>query len=274
MSSTGFKKMTGVTETPIDRDKLSVTAYEYPRLSKREGGYAAVKQKFGPLAATDEDRKIKSKKDEKFVLNPMSRERLSIEEEEKRYIEQRVQEAVRDAVTRAEEEGRKKGYIDGLALGKEESHREFSEKAEESLKAFEALVNEAETAKAEIFRINERYLVDMIFRIAKMVLLKDLSADREYVTRLAKTLIERVGVRDNIRLRVSRLDLEAISGLREGLEKTFGALKNLQIEPTDQLDRGGLQLETDWNLIDAGIEQQLEGIRESLMGNAPNEAPQ
>jgi flagellar assembly protein FliH len=121
-----------------------------------------------------------------------------------------------------------------------------------------------EKLKSEIYIANERYVVDLAYRIAKMVLLRELTTDREYVVRLAKELIEKVGARDNIRLRVNEGDLQIASQIKDGLAKSLGELKNLHIEPSKQVQRGGCILETEWNAINASVDTQLQGIYDSL----------
>src|SRR4051812_27273748 len=54
------------------------------------GTYHSVKSKFGPLAATDPERLSRTQKDRRFQLNPLLREPLSVEQEERRVIEEKV----------------------------------------------------------------------------------------------------------------------------------------------------------------------------------------
>lgn len=246
----------------------NITEFNFPKLSRGPQTYQEVKKSYGPLSATDPDRKAPTRKDERFALNPMSKQRLSIEEEERRVIQERVEKAVADATVTAVAAAERAGYEDGLNRGRDEAYAEYSQKCEPRLVRIAMMVEEFEKAKVEIFKANEKLLVDMIFRIARMLLLKELEQDRDYVTRLARALIDRYGVRDNIRIKLNDRDLAEMGKLRKNLEESFGTLNNLRIEPTDQVESGGLLLETDLNAIDAGVDQQLEGIRNALKGGA------
>ena len=56
-------------------------------------------------------------------------------------------------------------------------------------------IDGVEGLKAEIYRANERFLIETVFRVARMVALKEISADKDYLSRLTHDLIERtVGV--------------------------------------------------------------------------------
>jgi flagellar assembly protein FliH len=245
-----------------------VKQFQFQELNRAgEGTYESVKSKYGPLAVTDAERSERSQKDRRFSLNPLLRGPLSVEEEEQRVIEEKVKAQI-DAMTEsARLKAADEGYQDGLKKGFEEAFKKFQEDSSQNVEKLQQLVISAENAKEEIFKANERFLIDLVYRISKMVLIKDLSLDREYVYRLARDLINRVGVRDNITLKINSEDSKSLFDLKEGLQKNFGELKNLNIEISSQVERGGCRLETEWNAIDANIETQLKGIYEALFGN-------
>lgn len=231
-----------------------------------QGEYSAVKAKYGALAATDSDRPVRNQRDRRFSLNSLLRDPLSVEQEEQRAIEERVQARVDTMVVNAKELAAEVGYKEGLRIGYEEAFRKVREEAKSSLQRFDQLVNEAENAKKEIFKANERFLIELVFRIAKSVILRDLSDDPEYILRIATELVERVGVRDNLKIRIHTEDAKTIDMLKGGLEKTYGTLNNLTIESSNQVPQGSCLVETEWNAIEARVEDQLQAIYGSLTG--------
>jgi flagellar assembly protein FliH len=243
-----------------------VTDYQFGNLDvKGKGDYRTVKSKFGALAATDPDRASRSRKDSRFSLNPLLRDPLAVEQEERRVIDSRVDEKVAAVRDQARREGHTEGFEAGRMQGFAKAHQEFQAEAAERLQAFESMLASMEEAHAEVFRANERYLIELVFRIARMIALKELSTDRDYVLRLAKGLIESMGVRENIRMEIHPRDLETVALLKEGLEKHLGTLKNLSIEASESVELGGCRIETQWNAIDARIETQLQGIHDGLL---------
>ena len=240
--------------------------FQLPQFKKGNGSYSEVKAKYGALAVTDPERAARSKQDGRFSLNPLLRDPLSVEEEERRVIEERVRDRVDALADEAKNKAAAFGYEDGLKKGYQEAYAKFQKEGAERLERFTALLQEAEGAKELIFRANERFLTEMIYRIARMVLLKELAADKDYVLRLARELIERVGVRENVTLRISEADAETMGMLKEGLEKTLGNLKNLNIQISNQVQHGGCIVETEWNAIDASVETQLQGLYQALNG--------
>ncbi|MEK6706371.1 MAG: FliH/SctL family protein [Bdellovibrionota bacterium] len=204
----------------------------------------------------------------RFKPSDLLRDPLAIEEEERRLIEERVRAGVDSLAAVAKKTAAEAGYQEGLCKGHEEAFQRFKREADERLSKLSTLINELEGAKEQIFHANEQFLIELIYRIARMVLLRELKADRGYVVRLAKMLIERVGARENITVRISQEDLDTIELLKDGLAKNFADIKNINIEASTQVKGGGCMLETEWNAIDASVETQLQGIYNSLTGSA------
>jgi flagellar assembly protein FliH len=244
-----------------------VSAYEPGNLTEKgRGDYAQTRAKYGALAVTDADRKHKSVKDSRFSLSDLLRKPLSVEDEEKRAIEEKVRARVSSIAVDVQQKAHASGYQEGLKKGYEEAFKQFQQEGAGRLARFEKLLGEAEAAQQEIFRANERYLIELVFRIARTIVLKEVSVDRKLVIRLARELIDRVGVRENIRVKVHPDDQATIEMLKEGIEQSLGAMKNLSIEPSNQVKGGGCIVETEWNAIDASIDTQLAGIYEALLG--------
>lgn len=267
----GEIKLTGETrvvklEMPALTGVKPFTAEKIRR--KGQSDYAATKARYGPLAATDSDRSVRSRKDARFSINPLLRGPLAVDEEERRAIEERVRERVGAVVEESRAKAELEGREEGRKQGYREAFEEFRAQGMAALARFEAFVTECEAAKERVFKANERFLVELVYRIARMLLLRELTTDRDYVLRLARDLIERVGVRENITIRISREDMDIAERLREGLEKALGAFSNLNIEASTQVKQGGCLIETAWNAIDASIETQLQGAHEALVGGA------
>lgn len=258
-------------QTPVVRD-FSLE----PLKEAKKTDYAAIRKGFastGTASAVPAKNGIKQK-DSRFSIHQLARGPLSIEDEEKRVIEERVRARVGAVAEEAKARAADVGYQDGLKRGHEEAYRRFQAEGAERLAKLEGLLQSFERAKTEIFHANERFLVELVYRIGRMVLLRELTADRDYVLRVARDLIERVGIRENIKVRISPADAESIGMLKEGLEKSLGELKNLNIEVSKDMPYGGCRVETEWNAIDASIQTQLESMRETLVGPpAPNEVP-
>lgn len=227
--------------------------------------YAEVKEKFGPLAATDQERVSKTQKDRRFSVNSLLRNSLAIEEEERRAIDDQVRKIVSEITEQEKKAAREVGYEEGYKRGFEESKKKVQTDAAKKVEIFDRFLNEMEKAREEIFRVNERILIELIYKISKTLLLRELSNDREYLLRVSKEIITKLGVRENITLRINPQEAEVISLLKEGVENAFGNLTNFNIEINSSVKTGGCEIETEWNLISSNIDQQLQEVLRVLL---------
>ena len=245
--------------------KNEVKDYHFKKIHRAgEGSYAYTKKKYGPLAATDPDRKTKDQKAGRFRISPILRSPLSIDIEEKKMIEKQVAEELRAMKEKATREGFKKGQEDVYKKGYEEAYQKLTKEGQERLSRIDTLLNEMEHAKEEIFQSNEKFIIEMINQIAQKVILRELETDQDYLLRLSKDIIEKIGVRENVLIRINPKDVESIELLRAGLVEKLGEFKNLQVETSEKVKLGGCLIDTEWNAIDARIKTQLEKIEETL----------
>jgi flagellar assembly protein FliH len=259
VSEPSILKIDGDFETVIDD-------FGAPALKKvGERDYAATKARAGALAASDPDRHSPSQKDQRFYINPLLRDPLAIEEEERRFLEERVRAEVESLREAAVQEG----YAEGLAAGRLEGERRAFEEArrlaEEAQSRFDRFVSTVEGTKAGVMAAQEQFLVEMVLAVARHVVLRELSTDRDYIVRLLRELVDRIGARDNLTIRVGAGDFAAAAELRSGLEAQLGSLKNLRIEPSPRVVDGGCIVETDWSVVDAAVETQIAQFREQLV---------
>lgn len=213
-----------------------------------------------------------TQRDHRFVMSPFIRDALFVTAEENRLLEERVESRVTLLAEAECARAREQGFAEGERRGYEDAFARFSEEGRSRLERFDALLAELEGARSELFRRNEGLLIDLIFRIGRKVLLRELSTDREYLTRLATTLIERTGLRENLRIRIHPRDAETAEKLKEGVQGRLGALRNLAIEVSPTVVRGGCVLESDWGMVDASVETQLDEIFSALGGPLPGGA--
>ena len=246
--------------------EAEIRSFEPSKLHRKgEGDYRAVKAKYGSLAVTDTDRPHREPKDARFSLNPLLRDPLLIEAEEQRAIEDRIQKGVQDIAEKAHAEATRRGYDEGFQSGKKEAMLIFGKEGTARLAKFDSILKEVDSAKADIFKTNERFLIELVFQIAKRVVLKDIQTDKAYLTRLAAALIERLDLGDSITILLNPEDHESIAKIREGLSQQIADVKNVHIEVSPKIPRGGCQIETDWGVISASIDSQLAEIEKSLL---------
>lgn len=224
--------------------------------------YTEVKKEFGNFASTD------AKNEHHFHLHPASKLALGVDQEEKAQLEGAIQQEVEIRVQKF----RDQGYIDGMKKGLEDGRREATEALDAEIRPkfqqFLSLMETFEGLKKSLFHSNEQVLVQLMFSIAKQVLLKELSTDQDYLKRLVSQVIERIGVKDHVRIKVNQTDQASIDAIREFLKQHYPDLRNIQIEASDDVIDGGCFVETDLIRVNASVQNQLLAIEESLKQGA------
>lgn len=206
-----------------------------------------------------------SRKDRRFQVDPILRDLVSIDEETNQEIESRVREKIESLRADAEREGREAGYDEGYARGTAEAKASFESAAAEKLERIDQLIAGFEAAKSEVFAANERFLVELLFRISSSVVQKEILLDAEYIARVVRSIVEKVGVKEQLKLVASASQMEALYAMLPELEKKHASLKNITVEVSSQLSDADVVVETDWNRIDATLDSQLGSLHEVVL---------
>lgn len=220
--------------------------------------YETNKKKFGTVALTDPEA------DNRFNLHPASRKFLGIEKEEHRHLEGRINEEVAKRIDELRESARAEGFEQGRAEGEKIAKEEFTNRVQPLFENFQSILAGFDGAKDEIYHSNEDFLIQLVFQVAQQVLLKELKADRDYVKNLCSQLVEKIGAKDHIKIKIGKDDSDQIESIREHLKQQFIDLKNIQIDVVEGFENGGCKVETDLARINASVETQLQLISQAL----------
>lgn len=220
--------------------------------------YETTKKKFGTVAMTDVTA------DPRFSLHPASRKGLGIETEEHRHLEGRINEEVERRLADLREAARAEGFEQGRGEGEALVMKELTEKTQPVFDHFQKVVAEFEGAKEEIYHANEDFLIQLVFQVAKQVILREVKTDHEYVKNLCVQLVEKIGAKDHVKIKIGKDDFDQIETIREHLKQQFVDLKNIQIDVSEEFTSGGCKVETDLARINASVETQLQLISQAL----------
>jgi flagellar assembly protein FliH len=202
----------------------------------------------------------------KFKLNPEVKKHLGLDAAERDEVESQVATEVEARMAEMREEAYAEGFKQGEVDGRTKAEADFALEMAPVLEQFNALLTNLDGMKDEFYAANESALVQLIFHVSKQVLLRELTTDREYVKRLTSQLVEKVGTKESIRLKISRADFANAEHLRDFLKSSFPELKNIQIDASEDLEHGGCKIETDLTRVNASVDVQLASIEQSLQG--------
>jgi len=241
-------------------NQLLVDDYKVQNLDVEDGfSYGLFKKKS---KKSKEDLDVKSSR---FKLSEFSRTKRSVQEEEKLLINKKVQKKINEieesAIKKGYDEGYRQGQIDGVDIAKQDFFKENKGNSE----VITRFANELDSLKMNMYNANEKFLIDLVFKISKMLALKDIQSDRNFITRLIKQVIENLNNKESIKIQINPKDKEVVSSLSDELTSKFSELKNFDIVTSNDVEQGGCVLDTDWSRVDANLETQFNQVYNSLM---------
>ncbi len=254
----------------LDTDSVTTTtpdvrAFEMRDLSGTAGAIfrtPTLEAKRVPLPAQNDDARPK---DRRFHVDPVLRDLLAVDDETDAEIESRVERRVAEIAEQSRTESRERGYEEGYAHGLSEAKATFEATARERLAQIETLVAGFEASKAAVFSANERFLVELVFKIAGSVLQREILIDPEYLARVVRSIVEKVGAREQLKLIANAAQIETLYGMLPELERKYASLKNISIEASSQLGEADVVVETDWSRVDASFDSQLGSLHEVVL---------
>lgn len=178
-----------------------------------------------------------------------------------------------DSVVLSEEEFNRRlrdSFEKGLAEGKNLAERGL-------FNVFRALRTSSETIHAlreKVLRESEDEILKLIMLVARKVILREVSQNRDILTAVVRHAIAGLSERDEITVRLNPDDYALVTTGRENLLNNELASERLHIKPDPSVQSGFCLVDTEMGTINASVDAQLDEIYRRLLeerGNTPEE---
>ena len=167
-----------------------------------------------------------------------------------------------------EEQAYRKGFADGKAQGLNEGeHTGFEEgtkKIEPLISSIKEALIQLNSLRAETYQQIEKQVVELALAIARKVICREISTDKETVVCVAKEALAKVDEPGKINIKMNPSDLEFINETQYRISNLIADVNNVTFEAEDSVQSGGCVIETDLGEIDARIEKQIQAVEESF----------
>jgi flagellar assembly protein FliH len=164
----------------------------------------------------------------------------------------------------AERDGFSKGFAQGERAGLEAG----AKRADAMLRRLAQTIDELAALRQRIVRETEGQMVQLAVTLARRVVLRELTLDPDLVGAMAHVALERLGHDAPATIRLNPEDYAIVMAQRG--EQWAGT--QVTVTPDPAVARGGCLVESDFGLIDAGIEAQLQELSRALLGDAEGAA--
>ena len=148
----------------------------------------------------------------------------------------------------------------GIEEGKAECRHEVEQERQRSIQ----LVEQIEVARTNLLGQVEADLVALALAIAKKVIHREASLDKDIVVNQIQHILKNLSVPSGVCLKVHPDEMDHLQNVQASFVTHEGDTPTIRIEGDPAIGLGGCIIQTNGLCIDAAIEQQLENIGETL----------
>ncbi len=256
--------------TPKSLEKpegIRIQSFKPRDFSSREPtDYSQVKEKFGSFAVTDKD--LKEPKSSRFELYPESKKLLGVDREERGQVQEVIRQEVEGQIQALKDSAYQEGFSKGLSEGREQGLNEMKAVYEPKIELISEALLSLEQSKQKVFESTRSALIELVFQMTKQIILREIKHEPDYVSRLVSELVERMGIKESVRVVIHPELLDQIESIKSSIRERFSELKNIQIEARSDVPLGGCRIESEWSRVDATLEHQFQAIESILKENS------
>lgn len=190
--------------------------------------------------------------------------------------EERVNTAAEQGRKQGYDEGYKEAYVLGDGKGREDGYTHAQNECRAAIKSLQEICSSLEKERNQLMTENRRAIFDMAMEIAQKITMtvftqKDKGALQRMITNAAKDFRKA----KTVKVTVSRLDLsDNVETDLKAFEKCFSPTSEVSFEVIEDGEKGTLQIETESEILDAGVSTQLKMIEELGSGKYRDAEPE
>lgn len=169
----------------------------------------------------------------------------------------------------AYEEGKANGYQDGFSEGREAAEAQMQEELAKKEQSLERHYQELEEKlQADLLHLQEQLeprLVEVLTNIYEHVLGIELKDKENLVLYLLKRTLQQMDQNSSIFIHVTKQDFPLIKAAKEELAGVAGIpQEKLELVENNTLAPGGCMIESDYGILDCGLDTQLALLKKQL----------
>ena len=151
---------------------------------------------------------------------------------------------------------------DGFEEGRDAGFSKLKDQVKDEMNEFKEILVAFKADTLRFFEETEKFVLRISIKIAEKILQKKLAEEDDFTVTIVKNALKTVQDSTNLVIRVNPDDYEFIKGMDSQLSSNGS---NVNLSGDDGIERGGCKIESDWGLVDARIDTQLEKIYSELV---------
>ena len=154
-------------------------------------------------------------------------------------------------------------FAKGFAQGEKAGLEAAAKRGDAMLRRLTQTLDEMTTLRAQMIRDTEQQMVSLALAVARRVIHREVSLDRDLLIAIARVALDRLGEDAKISVHLNPDDYAATEAARtrewEGTQ--------VSVVADARVPRGGCRIESDFGALDAGIEAQIRELAHALLGD-------
>jgi flagellar assembly protein FliH len=152
-------------------------------------------------------------------------------------------------------------FAKGFATGEQAGLDAASDRIEAMIRRLTQTIEELVTLRASMIRQTERQMVELSLAVARRIIHREVSLDRDLLIAMARVALDRLGESAQVTVRLHPEDYELTGAAR--VTKAMG--RNVTVVADPNIERGGCLVESDLGSLDAGVDSQIQEFARALL---------
>ncbi len=153
-------------------------------------------------------------------------------------------------------------YARGYEAGERAGLETGSQLAEGVAARLAQAIDELATARGQMIRHTERQMVELALGIARRIVHREVSLDRDLLIAMARVALDRLGESSKITIHLHPEEFQEIGAPR--VSRLMGTSVNVLSDA--RLERGACLVESDLGTLDVSVDAQIEEVARALLG--------
>lgn len=156
----------------------------------------------------------------------------------------------------------REAFAKGFAQGERAGNEAAGQRGEAMLRRLTQTLEELTTLRAQMIHETERQMVHLALAVARRIVHREVSLDQDLLIAMARVALERLGESARVTVRLHPEEFEATAAARAA--DWTGT--TVQVVADARVGRGGCRVESDFGMMDAGVDAQIQELARALLG--------
>lgn len=224
-----------------------------------------------PKAALEYIERSRVKSD--FIMAEPLKQQTGVDEIELMNEDEKIELKVLQKLKDIQESAYKEAYQLGLDDGRKLSFEKNMTHLEAQLQVFEQFLQLVSVMKIELFKQNEKHLIELVYKIATKVCARELKDNHEALIPIVQQVLATAAEQERVVVKISEEQQTFIQDVLKHQAKTFAEYPNVQFQADSSIQSGGCIVETNYSTIDATLESRLDVVWNQLQAQMPVSKP-